>query len=252
MRPTFWKTGLVLKQRSHLQLGIYGRTDNKYSVGDYVVQFGHVPIGQQRQLPAESVESPFHARRRQTCLGVVIPAVFDHFAHGAEHLGTVEALLARYENSSLHGRREGLFTWGREVLWIFSWGGRRIFPGGPTVVKFHFAKSKLRENDICTQPATGKYEVSKSRGSCPPCYSLPMPTVICWKKTKELVCFPYATMSACSRRPAHARESAKLRRATFPAWGVSFRLSRCRNVALTSIRLKSIARIAVFVTTKRM
>jgi len=37
-----------------------------------------------------------------------------------------------------------------------------------TAVKFHFTNSKLKETYFSTETLLGKYQISKSKGACPP------------------------------------------------------------------------------------
>jgi len=50
-----------------------------------------------------------------------------------------------------------------------------FFQGWPTVMKFHFTNSKLREELLSTKTLKGKYQISKSREDWPPCHPLPTP-----------------------------------------------------------------------------
>jgi len=72
--------------------------------------------------------------------------------------------------SGEHGRRKD-FSRG-EVL-DFSRGNQNIFPVVPTMVKFHFTNSKLREQPCFAKNLIGKHQISKSRGPSPPCTSFP-------------------------------------------------------------------------------
>jgi len=50
-----------------------------------------------------------------------------------------------------------------------------FFQGWPTVMKFHFTNSKLREKLLSTKTLKGKYQISISREDWPPCHPLPTP-----------------------------------------------------------------------------
>jgi len=70
------------------------------------------------------------------------------------HAKCVKAILVHEKVASGHRRRKDFFQ------------------GGPTVVKFHFTKSKLTEKHFFTEILIGKYQTSKSRRPRP----LPTPT----------------------------------------------------------------------------
>jgi len=53
----------------------------------------------------------------------------------------------------------------RGLLADFAGDGQKVFSQGePTVMTFHFAKSKLREKQFSTKKLIGKYQITKSRG----------------------------------------------------------------------------------------
>ena len=56
-------------------------------------------------------------------------------------------------------------SWVSEGFFLWRVNGGFFPGGGQTAVKFHFTNSKLRENYFSTKKLTGKYQISKSRGS---------------------------------------------------------------------------------------
>jgi len=58
---------------------------------------------------------------------------------------------------------------------IFPGGKSVFFKGRPTVMKFYFTNSKLREKHLSTKKIIRVYQISKSRGSQGPLVPLPTP-----------------------------------------------------------------------------